>query len=36
MDEEIKKLRVRYQKEKEEITAKDVAEQSAGCYWKKA
>ena len=36
MDEEIKKLRVRYQKEKEEITAKYVAEQSAGCYWKKA
>ena len=36
MDEEIKKLRIRYQNEKEEITAKYVAEQSAGCYGKKA
>ena len=32
MDEEIKKLKIRYQNEKEEITAKYVAEQSAGCY----
>ena len=29
MDEEIKKLKIRYQNEKEEITAKYVAEQSA-------
>lgn len=36
MDEEIKKLKIRYQNEKEEITAKYVAEQSAGCYGKKA
>ena len=36
MDEEIKKLIIRYQNEKEEITAKYVAEQSAGCYEKKA
>ena len=35
MDEEIKKLKVRYPNEKEEITAKYVAEQSAGCYGKK-
>lgn len=35
MDEEIKKLKIRYQNEKEEITAKYVAEQSAGCYGKK-
>ena len=32
MDEKIKKLKIRYQNEKEEITAKYVAEQSAGCY----
>ena len=36
MDEEIKKLKIRYQNEKEEITAKYVVEQSAGCYGKKA
>ena len=36
MDEEIKKLKIRYQNEKEEITAKYVAEQSTGCYGKKA
>ena len=36
MDEEIKKLKIRYQNEKEEITAKYVAEQSACCYGKKA
>ena len=36
MDEEIKKLKIRYQNEKEEITAKYVAEQSVGCYGKKA
>ena len=36
VDKEIKKLIIRYQNEKEEITAKYVAEQSAGCYGKKA
>ena len=36
MDEEIKKLKIRYQNEKEEITAKYVAKQSTGCYGKKA
>ena len=36
MDEEIKKLKIRYQNEKEEITAKYVAEQSACYYGKKA
>ena len=36
MDEEIKKPKIRYQNEKEEITAKYVAEQSTGCYGKKA
>ena len=36
MEEEIKKRKVRYQNEKEEITAKYVAEQSSGCYGEKA
>lgn len=36
MDEEIKKPKIRYQNEKEEITAKYVAEQSACYYGKKA
>ena len=36
MSAEIKKLEIRYQNEKAEITARYVAEQSEGCYGRKA
>ena len=36
MDEEMKKLEIRYQNEKDDINAKYVAEQSVGTYGRKA
>lgn len=36
METEIKKLEIRYQNKKAEITARYVAEQSEGCYGRKA